>query len=172
MISKAQIKWLFLLITLLSTGCANLYYKDDVGTFDVKSIPQTGLLDVDRIDLGQDKNGKPIDYDYTLSDKKILKFTNLIKDTLTKKERQGRVGEEIFAGLQVTLAAFGAAFASGTGVHPDLVTGLSGLSALMPDVADIINAGEKSKAYGQALTMVESAEAQYYKDRVAKKRLR
>lgn len=126
MTSKAQIKWLFLLMTLLNTGCANLYYKDNVGTFVVKAIPQTGLLDVDRIDLGKNEDGEPIDYDYTLSDRKFLKFTNLIKDTLINRERQGRVGEEIFAGFQVTFAAFGAAFAPGTSVPPILLLGYQG----------------------------------------------
>ncbi len=134
------------------SGCANQYEKNNTGFLDVTTLPEFGLLDVDEFYLN--------DSAFEIDDRAIYKFTYLLEDALRKRERRGRVGEEVFAGIQVTLAALAAAF-SGASVHPDLITGLSGLSALTPDIAQIINPGEKAKAYSQTLELIENANSSY-----------
>ena len=95
----------------------------------------------------------------------MFRYVQYLKDTLRKKVKQGRVGEESFSTFQVVTAALASAFSASTGVHPDVVTSLAGLSALSPDIADIISAGEKAKAYAQTLEMIESADAAYIQAR-------
>jgi hypothetical protein len=137
------------------SGCSSAYKNTNAGTFDVTMVPPLQLLNINQL------KDADLDLDFKISDRQVYKLTFLLEDTLRKKVKQGRVGEEAFSALQVTFAAFGAAFAASTGVHPDVVISLSGLSALMPDIAGIVSAGDKAKAYSQGLDLIEGANAAY-----------
>lgn len=146
----------------LLSACSNTYNKDDVGFFDVKTVPTYDLLEVDAFVKDTELKLK-----YVINDQKVYKFAFLLQDTLKKKVKQGRVGEETFSAIQVTLSAFAAAFSASTGVHVDVVTTLAGLSSLTPDIANIISAGDKAKAYSQGLDLIETAIATYIAERAS-----
>ena len=139
------------------TGCSTIHEGKESHIFAVNPVPA--------YDIGTIQNLKTFNVDYSINDKKVFLFSHYLKDTLRKKVKQGRVGEETFASFQVIFAALASAFSASTGVNPDVVTGLAGLSALSPDMANIINAGEKAKAYSQALELIEAAEALYLQSR-------
>jgi hypothetical protein len=142
------------IITL--TGCSNIHKRDSVGIFDSTPLPTfmpLNVTEIDNVTLGVD--------DFKITDERVYKFAFILRDTLAKKVKQGRVGEELFSGLQVILSTFAAAFSASTGVHVDVVTALAGLSSLTPDIADIISAGDKAKAYSQGLDLVEAAISKY-----------
>lgn len=134
-------------------GCANSYSKKDVSIWDVDPVPSFHITEIEDFTAVNTK--------FNITDQKVYKFVFLIEDTMRKRVQQGRKGEELFSGVQVLLAAFASAFAASTGVHPDVVVTLSGLSALTPEIANVLDAGTKAKAYSQALDMIEKAEAQY-----------
>lgn len=153
---KKKLLVLFTLSVFVLSGCAGLHKREKKNIFDVVPVPTYMPLNV--TEVSDDELGIA---DYKINDKKVYKFAYVLRDTLAKKVKQGRVGEELFSGLQVTLSAFAAAFSASTGVHVDVVTTLAGLSALTPDIADVISAGDKAKAYSQGLDLVEAALSRY-----------
>jgi hypothetical protein len=149
-----------LIASLLILGCSNTYFKDDVELLDVKTIPPFDLLEI-----AQHTNPKIDDSAFVISDKTVYKFTYLLQDTMRKRVVHGRKWQEGLSAIQVIFAAFASAFSASTGVHPDVVTTLAGLSALTPDIENIINAGDKARAYSQALDLVEKANSTYISTR-------
>lgn len=142
-------------------GCSNVYQHKDADFYDVKTTPPLHLMEIIDKD-GKDANlEQTLTLNYEISDQHVYKFTYLVEDTMRKRVDHGRVWEDGLSAMQVILAAFASAFSAGTGVHPDVVTTLAGLSALTPDIADIINAGDKAKAYSQGLELIEAANAAY-----------
>lgn len=142
-------------------GCSNVYHHKDADFYDVKTTPPLHLLEVSNPDSDKTNLNKQLTLDFTISDQRVYKFTYLVEDTMRKRVDHGRAWEEGLSAMQVILAAFASAFSAGTGVHPDVVTTLAGLSALTPDIADIINAGDKAKAYSQGLELIETANSTY-----------
>ncbi|MFC4653535.1 MULTISPECIES: hypothetical protein [Rheinheimera] len=151
-----------LTIPLVLAGCSNTYHNKDADFFDVKPTPPLHLLEVANDDRNLDTT---LNLDYAITDEKVYRFTYLVEDTMRKRVDHGRKWEEGLSAMQVILAAFASAFSASTGVHPDVVTTLAGLSALTPDVATIINAGGKAKAYAQGLELIEAANANYIRAR-------
>ncbi|APE03116.1 hypothetical protein BM526_15420 [Alteromonas mediterranea] len=141
-------------------GCSGVYHKPDVGDFDVRTTPSFSLLEASKA-----TNTAIDDSSFDLTDRQVYKFTYLLQDTMRKRVDHGRKWEEGLSALQVVFAAFASAFSASTGVHPDVVTTLAGLSALTPDIENIINAGGKARAYSQALDLVEKANATYVRSR-------
>jgi hypothetical protein len=139
------------------TACSNIHKTVDDGVFDITPLPNYQLLDI-KADYSKK-------LDFKITDQEVQRLLYLIKDTLRKKVQHGRTGEELFSGAQVMLAAFAAAFSASTGVHVDVVTALSGLSALTPEIANIVNAGDKAKAYSQTLDLIEKADSEYIRAR-------
>lgn len=119
------------------------------------------LLEISNEESDKTNLNQKLTLDYKITDQHIYKFTYLVEDTMRKRVDHGRAWEEGLSAMQVILAAFASAFSATTGVHPDVVTTLAGLSALTPDIADIINAGDKAKAYSQGLELIETANATY-----------
>ncbi|WP_031566438.1 hypothetical protein [Rheinheimera texasensis] len=147
--------------SIIVAGCSNVYHHKDADFYDVKTTPPLHLMEIIDKD-GKDANlEQTLTLNYEISDQHVYKFTYLVEDTMRKRVDHGRVWEEGLSAMQVILAAFASAFSAGTGVHPDVVTTLAGLSALTPDIADIINAGDKAKAYSQGLDLIEKANAAY-----------
>lgn len=142
-------------------GCSNVYQHKDADFYDVKTTPPLHLLEVSSSNTPDPNLDQNLNLDYNITDQRVYKFTYLVEDTMRKRVDHGRVWEEGLSAMQVILAAFASAFSAGTGVHPDVVTTLAGLSALTPDIADIINAGDKAKAYSQGLELIEKANAAY-----------
>lgn len=142
-------------------GCSNVYHHKDAGFFDVKTTPPLHLLEVSNSNTSNPNLKQNLNLDYNITDQRVYKFTYLVEDTMRKRVDHGRTWEEGLSAMQVILAAFASAFSATTGVHPDVVTTLAGLSALTPDIADIINAGDKAKAYSQGLELIEAANAAY-----------
>lgn len=147
--------------SIIFAGCSNVYHHKDATLFDVKTTPPLHLLEITNPDNDKTNLNKQLTLDFTISDHRVYKFTYLVEDTMRKRVDHGRAWEEGLSAMQVILAAFASAFSAGTGVHPDVVTTLAGLSALTPDIADIINAGDKAKAYSQGLDLIEKANATY-----------
>jgi hypothetical protein len=153
---------LLLTLSLALASCSNTYDHKDAGWLDVKPTPPLHLLEIDDNDTNIE--GLP-EVDYNITDQKVYKFAYLVEDTMRKRVDHGRKWEENLSAMQVILAAFASAFSASTGVHPDVVTTLAGLSALTPDIANIINAGGKAKAYSQGLELIEAANANYIRAR-------
>jgi hypothetical protein len=153
---------LLLTLSLALASCSNTYDHKDAGWLDVKPTPPLHLLEIDDNDTNIE--GLP-EVDYNITDQKVYKFAYLVEDTMRKRVDHGRKWEEGLSAMQVILAAFASAFSASTGVHPDVVTTLAGLSALTPDIANIINAGGKAKAYSQGLELIEAANANYIRAR-------
>lgn len=153
---------LLLTLSLVLASCSNTYDHKDAGWLDVKPTPPLHLLEIDDNDTNVE--GLP-EVDYNITDQKVYKFAYLVEDTMRKRVDHGRKWEEGLSAMQVILAAFASAFSASTGVHPDVVTTLAGLSALTPDIANIINAGGKAKAYSQGLELIEAANATYIRAR-------
>lgn len=153
---------LLLTLSLVLASCSNTYDHKDAGWLDVKPTPPLHLLEIDDNDTNVE--GLP-EVDYNITDQKVYKFAYLVEDTMRKRVDHGRKWEEGLSAMQVILAAFASAFSASTGVHPDVVTTLAGLSALTPDIANIINAGGKAKAYSQGLELIETANATYIRAR-------
>ncbi len=142
-------------------GCSNVYQHKDADFYDVKTTPPLHLLEVSNAKNSDPNLNQNLNLDYNITDQRVYKFTYLVEDTMRKRVDHGRTWEEGLSAMQVILAAFASAFSATTGVHPDVVTTLAGLSALTPDIADIINAGDKAKAYSQGLELIEAANAAY-----------
>lgn len=151
---------ILLTCALLSFSCSNTYYKKDVKSIDVQTTPPFDILEI-----SASTNPELDDEAFVITDKSVYKFTYLIQDTMRKRVVHGRKWQEGFSALQVIFAAFASAFSASTGVHPDVVTTLAGLSALTPDIENIINAGDKARAYSQALDLVEKANSTYISGR-------
>ena len=117
---KKKLLVLFTLSVFVLSGCAGLHKREKKNIFDVVPVPTYMPLNV--TEVSDDELGIA---DYKINDKKVYKFAYVLRDTLAKKVKQGRVGEELFSGLQVTLSAFAAAFSASTGVHVDVVTTLA-----------------------------------------------
>lgn len=147
-------------LVALIGGCSTIKKSPDSHPLSVNPVP---AFDVGNIKYYEAQ--KNTDVDTKISDEKVYKFVHYLKDTLRKKVKQGRRGEESFATIQVVFAAFASAFSASTGVHPDVVTALSGLSALSPDLASIVSPGDKAVAYSQALDLIEAADALYLQNR-------
>lgn len=146
--------------SILSFSCSNTYYKEDVKSIDVQTTPPFDILEI-----SASTNPSLDSKAFEISDKSVYKFTYLIQDTMRKRVVHGRKWQEGLSALQVIFAAFASAFSASTGVHPDVVTTLAGLSALTPDIENIINAGDKARAYSQALDLVETANSTYISGR-------
>ena len=140
-------------------GCTTIHKGPGTHLFSVNPVPAFDIGTIDSLE-----NTK-LSINYQINDQKVFKYVQYLKDTLRKKVKQGRVGEEYFSSFQVITAALASAFSASTGVHPDVVTSLAGLSALSPDIADIISADEKARAYAQTLEMIEAADAAYIQAR-------
>lgn len=147
--------------SIIFAGCSNVYHHKDATLIDVKTTPPLHLLEVSNAKDSDPNLNKELELDYNITDQRVYKFTYLVEDTMRKRVDHGRAWDEGLSAMQVILAAFASAFSAGTGVHPDVVTTLAGLSALTPDIADIINAGDKAKAYSQGLELIEKANAAY-----------
>ena len=140
-------------------GCSTIHKTSDSHLFAINPVPAFDIGTIDSLDDAK------LGINYQINDQKVFKYVQYLKDTLRKKVKQGRVGEEYFSSFQVITASLASAFSASTGVHPDVVTSLAGLSALSPDIADIINADEKARAYAQTLEMIEAADAAYVQAR-------
>ncbi|MEQ9879260.1 hypothetical protein ABRP92_14840 [Pectobacterium aroidearum] len=144
---------------LFISGCANTYNNKNASFFDVKPTPPVHILEVN------DNIKDPAKINFQINDRTVYKFSYLVEDTMRKRVDHARKWEEGMSSIQILFAALASVFSAATGVHPDVVTTLSGLSALTPDLSNIINAGEKSKAYAQGLDLIESANSTYLQDR-------
>ncbi|GAB5390751.1 MAG: hypothetical protein Altm2KO_11240 [Alteromonas macleodii] len=149
----------FIMASTALFSCSTIHKGPENHIFSVNAVPAFDIGTIDKLDSNK------FEVKYTIDDQKVFRYVQYLKDTLRKKVKQGRVGEESFSTFQVVTAALASAFSASTGVHPDVVTSLAGLSALSPDIADIISAGEKAKAYAQTLEMIESADAAYIQAR-------
>ena len=149
----------FIMASTALFSCSTIHKGPENHIFSVNAVPAFDIGTIDKLDSNK------CEVKYTIDDQKVFRYVQYLKDTLRKKVKQGRVGEESFSTFQVVTAALASAFSASTGVHPDVVTSLAGLSALSPDIADIISAGEKAKAYAQTLEMIESADAAYIQAR-------
>ncbi|AFR03669.1 hypothetical protein PEC301653_17370 [Pectobacterium carotovorum subsp. carotovorum] len=145
---------------LFISGCAGTYNNKNASPFDVRPTPPVHILEVD------DNIKDPAKINFKINDQTVYKFSYLVEDTMRKRVDHARKWEEGMSSIQVLFAALASVFSAATGVHPDVVTTLSGLSALTPDLSNIINAGEKSKAYAQGLDLIESANSTYLQERV------
>ena len=149
----------FMIASTALFSCSTIHKGPESHIFSVNAVLAFDIGTIDKLDSNK------FEVKYTIDDQKVFRYVQYLKDTLRKKVKQGRVGEESFSTFQVVTAALASAFSASTGVHPDVVTSLAGLSALSPDIADIISAGEKAKAYAQTLEMIESADAAYIQAR-------
>ena len=149
----------FIIASTALFSCSTIHKGPENHIFSVNAVPAFDIGTIDELDSNEFK------VKYAIDDQKVFRYVQYLKDTLRKKVKQGRVGEESFSTFQVVTAALASAFSASTGVHPDVVTSLAGLSALSPDIADITSAGEKAKAYAQTLEMIESADAAYIQAR-------
>ena len=149
----------FIMASTALFSCSTIHKGPENHIFSVNAVPAFDIGTIDELDSNEFK------VKYAIDDQKVFRYVQYLKDTLRKKVKQGRVGEESFSTFQVVTAALASAFSASTGVHPDVVTSLAGLSALSPDIADITSAGEKAKAYAQTLEMIESADAAYIQAR-------
>ncbi|MCU1797617.1 hypothetical protein CUU45_10080 [Pectobacterium polaris] len=145
---------------LFISGCSGTYNNKNASPFDVRPTPPVHILEVN------DNIKDPPTINFKITDQTVYKFSYLIEDTMRKRVDNARKWDEGMSSIQVIFAALASVFSAATGVHPDVVTTLSGLSALTPDLSNIINAGEKSKAYAQGLDLIESANATYIQGRV------
>jgi len=141
-----------LLVPILGTGCSLSPARLAPGYYLIEPTP-----------VGKDGQNK-----LTVSDAQVVVYADTVKNTLRERMNNARIARTVGGFVQVVTAAVSAML---TGTAGGSVVGaatiLSGTSAIIPEVSEIIGAKERAEAFGDGVKAIEIAEA-HYLQRVAK----
>lgn len=108
--------------------------------------------------IGICRNGDVVQF----TDLSVLECTGAVKDTLRRRMTNARWARTGGSVIQVVTAAVSAMLTGTTGSGAiEVATILSGTSAIIPDVSEIIGARQRAEAYSEGVKWIEEAEARY-----------
>ena len=100
-----------------------------------------------------------------VSDACVLRFADEVKTTLRERMNNARLARTGGGIIQVLTAAISAMFTGTTGASAlGTSTILSGVSAIIPDLSEVIGAKERAEAYSEGAQSIEDAQALYLQE--------
>ncbi len=114
------------------------------------------------------KEPKLFELSVHVTDKDVLIYCNNLKNVFRKRMNVSRIAVESGATLQVLAAGAAAAYgataagAAVSGATTEIMAGLSGGSAVMPQLEGVFGLAQRSDAFSQGVALIEAAEARYY----------
>ncbi len=137
----------------MSAGCA---------LWPSRLAPEYYLIKPTVYEAGTANNESKVDI--LVGDADVVIFANAIKKTLRERYNNARVARSAGGFIQVVTAAVSSLLTGTSGGSAiGAATILSGTSAIIPEVSQVIGAKERAEAYADGIKSIENAEARYLK---------